>query len=68
MLSALERGILRMTVETGFVSESDLTRTQIKSARAMLEVGILQGAGTEPDKTPVYRVTDKGKQTLGDWG
>lgn len=60
LLTATERVVLRIPIEDGFVSESELNPTQIKTARDLLGRKMLSAAGTEPDGTKVYKATASG--------
>lgn len=61
MLSAAERVVMNKA-RCGFVSERDLNQSQIRTAKELLHRGLLVGAGQEPDRTKVYRLTPKGDQ------
>lgn len=63
-LTALERVVLRIPIEEGFVSESELNRSQIKTVRDLCREGMLSAAGAEPDGTKVYKVTATGRQAF----
>lgn len=65
MLSAADRVILGKAAG-GFVSDRDLNHSQIKTARMLLDRGLLASAGQEPDRTQVYRMTDEGRTAYGE--
>lgn len=65
MLSAADRVILGKAMGSGFVSERDLNRSQIRLAATLASRGLLRPAGQEPDRTKVYGITDKGRAALG---
>lgn len=64
-LTAAERVVLRKALDgTGFVSESELNQSQAEVARRLVRVCMLLNAGKEPDNTPVYRITPKGRAAM----
>lgn len=65
VLNAAQRVIIGHAQDgTGFVSEAELSPTQIIMARQMAKAGWLKGAGTEPDGTRVYQPTDRARKAF----
>lgn len=66
MLSAADRVVLGKAIGSGFVSERDLNRSQIRLAATLASRGLLRPAGQEPDRTKVYGLTDEGRAAYGE--